>query len=31
MKKTKLVKPTKKAVVKMYGESHGGNCSCAGA
>lgn len=27
----KLKKPTKKSNVKLYGESHGGNCSCSGA
>ena len=32
MKKIKkLIKPVAKKVVKLYAESHGGNCSCSGA
>lgn len=32
MKKIKkLVKPLAKKTVKLYGETHGGNCSCSGA
>lgn len=27
----KLRKPKVKNIVKLYGEGHGGNCSCAGA
>lgn len=27
----KLVKPVAKKSVKLYGESHGGTCNCAGA
>lgn len=27
----KLVKPCMKKVARLYGESHGGNCNCAGA
>lgn len=30
-KMKKLVKPVRSKKVKLYGESHGGNCSCAGA
>lgn len=27
----KLVKPASVKKVKLYGETHGGNCNCAGA
>lgn len=27
----KLIKPQGKKTVKLYGESHGGNCSCSGS